>query len=224
MKSLLISILLFLPSVVFAKCVTTDDAKSGYYYTLESSKKSDFCYKRYLSSNLLTVVTLKHISGNSDFDVEVYSNNTFGKASYVSNSSGAKSELLVLPMSDYSKNIYIRVVNHSGTQGKYQLYVHQIDIGEIFGEAMAVTGLEYIAEAFISEIFGVTQNSSDRAQADANRAAVALVSGLQGNSLSNTTETMLINEIRREAVGNGFVSSFIVNFGVTLVRNIYSKY
>ena len=138
---------------------------------------------------------------------------------------GAKSELLVLPIQEHSKYLYIYVNNYTDQYGKYEIYVHQIDLGELVGEALALSGVEYLAEAFIRELFGVDEQSSSSDQNDANRAAVGLVSQLQGKSLSDTTEGLLINEVRRAFAGdNSFVSAFMANFGTSLVKNIYSRY
>ena len=216
---------LLLPDYVLGKCNEVNTINSGYYYWMESEKETSFCYKRYVQSGLLTVVTLKHKEGKGDFDVRVFSDSGFNNQISSSTASGAKSELLVLPIQEYSGYLYLSVNNYTNLYGKYEIYVHQIDLAEIAGESFALTGVEYLAEEFIKGLFGVDENSSSSAQNEANRAAVALVSQLQGKSLSDTTEDLLVNEVRRAFTGdNSFISSFMANFGVSLIKNIYVNY
>lgn len=208
-----------------AECENTSTIKSGHYYWMSMGSKDYLCYRRYVYSDSLTVVTLKHKEGKGDFDLRVFADPGFQNKISSSTSTGAKSELLVLPVCQNSGYIYILVNNYEELYGKYEIYVHEINLAELAGEAFAVASLEFIAEAFISELFGVDDNSSSSAQNHANRAAVGLVSQLQGKSLSDTSESLLINEIRREfAGGNGFLSSFMTNFGVSLVNEIYLNY
>jgi hypothetical protein len=218
-------IIILFPGYAFGKCSEVGTIENDEYFWMESKRKADFCYKRYIHSGYLTVVTLKHKEGKGDYDVRVFSDSGFGNKISSSTATGAKSELLVLPIQEHSKYLYIYVNNYTDQYGKYEIYVHQIDLGELVGEALALSGVEYLAEAFIRELFGVDEQSSSSDQNDANRAAVGLVSQLQGKSLSDTTEGLLINEVRRAFAGdNSFVSAFMANFGTSLVKNIYSRY
>jgi hypothetical protein len=128
-------------------------------------------------------------------------------------------------MQDSPRYVYLHVYNYSSGYGKYELYVHEIDLGVLLENALVLTGAEYITELIIREVTGTTDESSEFSQNNANRAAVGLVSRLQGKSLASSSEDLLINEIRREVSGgNSFISAFIANFGVSLIKAIYSKY
>ena len=221
----LIFVAFILPGHALAKCNKISTIELGKYYWMKMEQKDSFCYKRYVHSGYLTVVTLKHKEGKGDFDVRVFSDSGFSNKISSSTATGARSELLVLPVQKQSKHLYLRVNNYTDLYGKYEIHVHQIDLAELVGEALALTGVEFLAQAFISELFGVDEQSSSSSQNDANRAAVALVSQLQGKSLSDTTESLLINEVRRTFSGdNSFVSSFMANFGTTLIKRVYSQY
>ena len=192
---------------------------------MESKRKADFCYKRYIYSEYLTVVTLKHKEGDGDFDIRAYSDAGFKNKVASSTTTGPRSELLVLPIQEHSNYLYLYVNNYTDKYAKYEIYVDQIDLAKLAGEAFVLSGMEYIAEEFIKTLTETNDQSSSSAQNDANRAAVALVSKLQGKSLSDTSKSLLINEVRRAFSGdNSFVSSFMANFATSLIERIYARY
>jgi hypothetical protein len=221
---ILLTALLAITQAVRLQASEIAEIGPGEYYWMKSEGKSSFYYKKLITPGKLPVVTLKRVEGQADFNLGVYKDSRFSRPISSGTSRGAGNELLILPILEEPAYVYIYATNVSNTYGKYELYVDQIDIFELVGEALAVTTMEYMAEEFIKGLFGIDDSSSPSAKNDANRAAAALVASLQDKNLSNTPKAMLINELRREYVGGGFLSSFMVNFGVSLIDRIYSRY
>ena len=96
-------IIILFPGYAFGKCSEVGTIENDEYFWMESKRKADFCYKRYIHSGYLTVVTLKHKEGKGDYDVRVFSDSGFGNKISSSTATGAKSELLVLQIQEHSK-------------------------------------------------------------------------------------------------------------------------
>jgi hypothetical protein len=191
---------------------------------MQAKTKKSYCFKQYISHQYLTVLTLKHKYGPADFDLHVFTDQSLKSKVAASTGTGAGTELAVLPNLNRSQYVYIYVNNYTDAQGQYDFYIDHIDVWKIANEAFISAGLEFIAEEVLRDIFDINNESNEAVQDDANRAAVALISQLQGKSLSGTTEDLLINEVRRVfAGGNGFVSSFMTNFSVGLIKRIYLR-
>ena len=219
---ILISLTFILPICAFGATNNVTKIGLNESYWMKSSTKTDFFYKRYVHAGYLAIATLKHIEGTADFDIKAYSDGNFKTNICSSSASGPKTELLLLPIQNNSRYLYFNVKNYSGNYGKYELYIHEINIGGLIEDSFYRTSLEYIAEVAIKEILGIQDDSNQAIQNNANRAAITLVSQLQGDSLSDTSKGLLINEWRRAFTGkNDFFSSLVVNFGVALFDRIY---
>ena len=193
------------------------------YYTVNTSTRGTYYYKKYIPSGTLPVVTLKWNGGTADYNMYVYSDRNFKRLIQSGVNRGARNELQVLPVEDYGRYVYIRVDNISKSKGYYDLYVDSIDLVDVMGEAFADTGDTYMIEESIKFILDANDSSNDATQANANRAAIRLVSSIQGNDLANVSQSLLINEIQKTFQGDEFLASFMVNFGITLVNKIYNR-
>ncbi|KHD05408.1 hypothetical protein PN36_15095 [Candidatus Thiomargarita nelsonii] len=220
-KKMLFALLLLLTQYAFAGCKTIPEGK---YFTLSMRTTGSACYQYYVASGNMPVFTLKNKKGQADFDLAIYNDSEFSKRIGLSEYSGTASELLTLATEDYNKYFYIIVTNASNNSGTYELYAKQIDFANQFGEVFAETMVDYAIEWSLKALLGIDQDSSASTQQNAARTSAAISSMLQGKTLAGTSRDLLIDEIKRSTVGDGFISDFTVNYAISIIDEIYEYY
>jgi hypothetical protein len=215
-------LLLSFSQYTFAECQTINE---GNYSTVSGLSKGDSaCYQYYVSSGNMPVFTLKHQNGQADFDLAVYSDSSMTREIGSGTSPGIASELVTLSSENSGQSLYVKVTNHSHDWGTYQLYAEQVDFGSKIGEVLAETATEAVIEWGIKALFGIDDTSNEDSQKNVGRASSAIMSMLQGKNLANTSRDLLIGEVKREMVGDGFISDFAVNYAISIIDDIYKHY
>ena len=219
-KTLLFLIGLLLSQYTFAACKTI---REGTYFTLTSSGGSS-CYRYYVSSGKMPVFTLKHKNGKGDLDLAVYTDSSLSQKIGSSSASGTTSELLTLFPKDSGRYLYAKVKNYNQKSGTYSLYAKQVDFVSKIGEVLAETAIEATIEWGLKALLGIDNSSSESDQQNVERASSTIMSMLQGKSLANTSRDLLIAEVKKELIGDGFVSDFALNYAIAIIDEIYEYY
>ncbi len=192
-------------------------------YSLSATAKGQICYAYYVASGNMPVLTLKHRRGQADFDIHVYRDNALSNEVAKRDSQGAKSELLVLPPTSRGRYLYLKIENYTNASGSYALYADQIDLADKAGQIFAETAAESLLKSAFTSIFGI-KDSDRRSNRSINAMTTAMVSNLAGKNLSETSADVMISDIRRQMVGDGFLDSLIINYMVAIVRDVYRYY
>ncbi len=214
-------LLLLLPQYTFAECQTITE---GTYFNISATSSGSTCYKYYVHQNNMPVFTLKHKTGQADFDLAVYSDSSLSNQISSSTSSGTATEMLTLSIDNYGRYLYAKVTNYSNSSATYALYTKQVDFASKLGEVMAETAAVALIGWAIKGILGIEDNSSETTQNNVGRASTTIMSMLQGKRLAGTSRDLLINEVKRELVGDGIISDFTVNYAVSIIDEIYEHY
>ena len=188
--------------------------------TLSGSQKESFYY--HVEAGHLPVFTLKRSSGFSDFDLYLYSDQNRIYQLDSSTNSGYQTELIALEPVDYDRYVYIDVKNYGAQRATYNLYVHQVPLIERLGEVFARTVLENLIEVAL-----LGDDPTEQAERNASRATTLLMAALQDHDLGETSLDLLLNEFTtalRQEMGYGFWGDFMVNYVVTVIREIYQYY
>jgi TPR repeat protein len=188
------------------------------------------CYRYAVASGNLPVLTLKPLDDGMDVDLVVYSDSELSEQLATSTAAGSSTELLTLWIPQAAREVYVTVVKHTSGNGEYTLYAEQVNlVGKAAEAALSATGQAFLRwgmDKFLgtNEETTTTENEKRSTFAHLDRAFSVASSLLQGRSLATTSRNFLINEVKRELVGDGFMSDFAVSFTLSIVDDIFKHY
>jgi hypothetical protein len=216
--ALIVLLCLCCTGLAAAQDVTT--IKPGYYCEIRLSPgESAYYWDRGLNSGL-AVYTLKHESGDSDFDIFIKDSGR--KTLLRSGTNGGKnSELLVLPTSTTGDWLFLEVKNVGSRVATYNLYPRKIGFAEQFGQAFKAA----IFQGIIKWAIGAENEESS---ANASRFATAFTSLMVNRNLASVAKDVVINEIttriQRELGLKGFWADVANNFVAGTIGEVYEDY
>ncbi|WP_194972376.1 hypothetical protein [Aquiflexum lacus] len=209
-----ILIAIFISTVFCLNCYgqtfQTYETNIKYYYGSIDRGNSTF-FKFYIPADQMAVFTLKTKSYGSDYDIYTYNSSNLGSVMEQSTNPENEPELIVMPVLNYGRWIYVKIQNY-GNYGEYYFFAHNVDIGEKFGEALILAMLE--------GIFSTGNEVDDR---DLSRGLNVASSILKNSSLEDASRSYILNELTnnlRKELGYGATAGFFVNFIVSLYDDI----
>ncbi len=218
-RSLALIVLLCLCCSGFAVAQDATTIKPGYYCEIRLSPgESAYYWDRGLNSGL-AVYTLKHESGDSDFDIFIKDSR---KTLLRSGTNGGKnSELLVLPTSTTGDWLFLEIKNVGSRVATYNLYPRKIGFAEQFMQAFKVS----ILHGIIKWAMGA---ETEEGRANAGRVATVFTSLMVNRNLASVAKDVVINEIttriQRELGLNGFWADVANNFVAGTIGEVYEDY
>jgi len=193
--------------------------------TLNSGEKT--YWKYYVPAGTMAVFTLKNTSYVSDFDIYSYSDTKHNYLIESGENYGSTSELITMPLSDYGRYIYIKIENDGTSTAKYKLNAHYVDFIGLGEQAIVEAGAQYLIEEGLRFIFDIEDDEEQFDDRDMSRASTLIMSGLKGDNLTETTKSLLINEVTselRDEFGYGFWGDLFVNYGIGIINETYKYY
>ena len=211
-----IVITLLLSGLALAVLPLPAAAQPGVAVRLAAGSGTTYTYT--VPANQITVITLKHVRGDTDFD---YLARPAGGdrrlASGVNH--GRTTELDFVVPAEYSQEIEIWVQNSGQRPGTYRLITHDVDPAQLMGEAIA----EAMVEEFLRGLFGVDDSTQGQ---EIDRAITSGLSMLQGRNLAQTSEALVLGEIESfvaNEIGTGIIGrvtfKFLAGFAGELFRH-----
>ena len=200
----------FLHSYVLAQSFQTFEPKYRYYYG-SIGKNQNTYYQFYVPANKMGVFTLKTRTTGSDFDMYAYSSSYMNTLIEKSSSYGTEPELIIIPVENYGRWIYVKI-NNDGGYGQYYFYAHHVNISAKFNEALILAIFE-----------GILSSGNDVDDRNLSRGLNLAASFLKNSSLEDMTRSFLINELTselRRELGYGPIPGFFVNFTVSIFDDI----
>lgn len=184
-----------------------------YYETLKSQGVTYYKYK--VPAYSFGIFTLKNHSRMANFDIYIYDDTGEWKLLAKGANTGVTTELVTTPIISQNRYVYIQIVNQGSQPSQYLFYANHVTPGKNFVIALAETviicGLE-------------KQNISSQTSS---RVVTGISSILQGNNLAGFSRDLLINEITssiRQQFGYGCTGDFAVNWGVSMIKDVYRNY
>jgi hypothetical protein len=187
------------------------------------------CWRYKVPANMLSVFTLKNATGYSDFDIYVYADEAMTSQLNSGTNSGTQTELITIPIQEYDRYVYVKVVNAGNVYSVYNLYPHAMDFQEIAKEAFVETSEDAVVDWFLNALAGNDNKSNEDPEKGRNmgRAMTIFKSALQGKNFGGISKDLAINEIStrlKDACGNSFAGNFLVNFSIKIVGDMYKFY
>lgn len=232
-----------------SRCVTITE---GDTITWAFRNGASPCYRYTVVTGRLPVLTLKPLDEATDVDLVVYNDSELSEQLATSNISGSTTKLLTLSIPRSTHEVYIKVVNYAGGNSEYALYAEQVNLVSIAVEAgLSAAGqafLRWAADQFIgtparteeeterteederteraktTETPEMVENRKRATLANLDRAFTVVSSMVQGKSFTATSRDLLINEVKRGLLGDGFMSDFAMNFAVSVVDEVYKHH
>lgn len=190
------------------------DTNYKFYYGSKYKNESTY-FKFYIPAYEMGVFTLKSLNYNTDYDLYVYNSSSLSSVSNKSTNSGLKTELIMMPLENYGRWVYIQVKN-DGNYGKFNFYAHNIDVRSKFLQA-----------ALVAIINGIFSNESEVDQRNISRGLNIGLSYINNSSLWESSKSFVLNELTnelREELGYGSVADFFVTFIVSIYGDALKNY
>jgi len=224
-KRVIFFILLGVLTQLEASCYEFD---KNHYYNQGLSKNDSICYSYHIYSQKIPVFTLKQDGySDADFDIFIYDYSDLSGRLGSGIKSGSKSELVTLSYQNSSNYVYVKIKNVGSGYGKFNLYIHEIDISQKIADTLAQSTIQAGVELILEGLFDVNENSNTSAKRNISRGSTAIMSYLNNQNLSDTSKNLMINELTtkiQEEFGYGFTGKLLVNFAVSIIRDMYRYY
>lgn len=192
-------------------------AEPGVEVQLDAGDGTAYSYT--VPANQFTVVTLKPVRGDTDFNFLVHSDDGDRRLAAGVNR-GRTTELDFVVPAESPQEIDIWVQNSGRRRGTYRLIVHDIDPEQLLGDAIAAT----MVEEFLRSLLGV-DDSLQGQQVD--RAITSGLSMLQGRNLAQTSEAVVLGEIESfvaNEIGTGVLGRVTFKFLAGFAGEVYRYY
>lgn len=184
-------------------------------------------WKYYIPAGTMAVFTLKNNSSTSDFDIFVYSDKNHDNLLKSGENNGTKTEMVVMPVYEYGKYVYLKIKNYGDYSSKYKVNAHHVDLAGLAEDALIDAGSQYLIEEGIKWIFGVEDDNDDQSSHNISRASNLILSVLKEEDFAGTSRNLLINELTetlRTEFGFGFWGNLMVSYGVNVISETYKYY
>ncbi|HEX2252524.1 MAG TPA: hypothetical protein VHQ65_04585 [Thermoanaerobaculia bacterium] len=192
-------------------------AQPGVAVHLAAGQRANYTYT--VPAHQITVITLKHVRGDTDFDYLARSAGGDRRLASGANY-GRTTELDFVVPAEYPQEIEIWVQNNGRRSGTYRLITHDVDPAELLGQALA--------EAMIEELLrGLLGLDDSAASQQIDRAITGGLSMLQGRNLAQTSETLVLAEIESfvaNEMGTGVVGRVTFKFLAGFAGELYRYY
>jgi hypothetical protein len=207
-----LSLSLFFPSAANSQNWTTFEHQNNRYYYNTLSSQNVAYYRYEVPAMTIGVFTIKNKSGRADFDVYVFEDPQGNKLIAKGENSGSDTELVITPLAETTKYVYVVIVNAGSSSAKYHFFANYVSPINRFMKVALTTPLS------------CDNNGSDEWRS---RSVAAITSLLEGNDIGGLTQDVVINEITdkiRKEFGYGCFGDFLVNYAIDMVQGVLRNY